>query len=79
MDALNPALSNTRPKPNRSLHRFANPGRFLRLSGRILPWLAVSAGIVTVAGLVWGLFFSPVDWQQGDADAGAARRSQKAA
>ena len=23
----------------RSLHRFANPGRFLRLSGRLLPWL----------------------------------------
>ena len=24
----------------RSLHRFANPGRFLRLSGGVLPWLA---------------------------------------
>jgi heme exporter protein C len=67
MDALNPALSNTRPKPRSSLHRFANPGRFLRLSGRILPWLAMSAALVTAAGLVWGLFFSPADWQQGDA------------
>ena len=25
--------------PGRTLHRFANPGRFLRLSGRVLPWL----------------------------------------
>ena len=67
MEALNQALSTARRKPSRSLHRFANPGQFLRLSGRILPWLAVSAGIVTVAGLIWGLFFSPADWQQGDA------------
>jgi len=65
---LPPAPQPTAPrKPSRSLHRFANPGQFLRLSGRILPWLWVSAVAVTVAGLVWGLFFSPADWQQGDA------------
>ncbi|WP_284946477.1 heme ABC transporter permease [Acidisoma cladoniae] len=67
MQSLNPALSTTPPKPSRSLHRFANPGRFLRLSGRVLPPLAVAGGVVTVAGLAWGLFFSPADWQQGDA------------
>jgi heme exporter protein C len=67
MDALNRARSSTRPKPSRTLHRFANPGQFLRLSGRVLPWLWVSAVAVTVAGLVWGLFYSPADWQQGDA------------
>ena len=39
----------------------------MRASGRFLPWLAVSGLIVTVAGLVWGLFFAPADWQQGDA------------
>jgi heme exporter protein C len=52
---------------SRSLHRFANPGRFLRLSGRALPPLALAALIVTVIGLVWGLFYAPADWQQGDA------------
>ena len=51
----------------RSLHRFANPGRFLRLSGALLPWLAVPGLLVTAAGLVWGLLFAPADWQQGDA------------
>jgi heme exporter protein C len=51
----------------RSLHRFANPGKFLRLSGRVLPWLTAAAIGLTSAGLVWGLFFSPADWQQGDA------------
>jgi heme exporter protein C len=50
----------------RNLHRFANPGHFLRLSGRVLPWLAVSGLLITLVGLVWGLFFSPPDWQQGD-------------
>jgi heme exporter protein C len=51
----------------RSLHRFANPGRFLRLSGKLLPWFASSGTILTAVGLVWGLLFAPADWQQGDA------------
>jgi heme exporter protein C len=51
----------------RSLHRFANPGRFLRLSGKALPWLAVAGLGLTLFGLGWGLFFAPADWQQGDA------------
>jgi heme exporter protein C len=54
-------------QPALTLHRFANPGRFLRLSGRLLPPVAVAALVLTVAGLSWGLFFAPADWQQGDA------------
>jgi heme exporter protein C len=57
----------SRPAPGRGLHRFANPGQFLRLSGAMLPWLAVGGALLTTAGLVWGLFFAPADWQQGDA------------
>jgi heme exporter protein C len=53
--------------PGRSLHRFANPGRFLRLSGAVLPWLAAGGGVLTAFGLAWGLLFAPADWQQGDA------------
>jgi heme exporter protein C len=55
------------PTGRGSLHRFANPGRFLRLSGAVLPWLTVAAIIVTAGGLGWGLFWAPADWQQGDA------------
>ncbi len=51
----------------RSLHRFANPGAFLRLSGRVLPPSAVLGVALTLAGCAWGLFWSPADWQQGDA------------
>ncbi len=48
------------------LHRFANPGRFLRLGGRAQPWLNAAGLALTLAGLGWGLFLSPADWQQGD-------------
>jgi len=51
----------------RLLHRFANPGRFLRLSRKLLPWLVSSGTILTTIGLVWGFLFAPADWQQGDA------------
>jgi heme exporter protein C len=56
-----------RPSSGGGLHRFANPGRFLRIAGAVQPWLNASALLLTVTGLVWGLFFAPADWQQGDA------------
>ena len=67
---ISPALT-TRPagpnQPGRSLHRFANPGRFLRISGVVLPWLAVVGAMLTAIGFGAGLFLAPADWQQGDA------------
>ena len=51
----------------RGLHRFANPGRFLRIAGRVQPWLNALALIGCAIGLAWGLFWAPADWQQGDA------------
>jgi heme exporter protein C len=53
-------------RPGNILHRFANPGRFLRLTGRILPALSWAGGLLTAASLAWGLFLAPDDWQQGD-------------
>nr|AAS13480.1 heme exporter protein C [Gluconacetobacter diazotrophicus] len=47
-------------------HRYANPGRFLRLGARLQPWLTWPALALSITGIVWGLFFSPADWQQGD-------------
>ncbi len=64
MDA---AITTLGPRARGGLHLFANPGRFLRLSGRVLPPLTLLAAVLTVAGLAWGLFFAPADWQQGDA------------
>jgi heme exporter protein C len=55
------------PRSRGGLHRFANPGRFLRLAGAVQPFLTVAAIAITMAGLYWGLFVAPADWQQGDA------------
>lgn len=65
-----PAAAAPRPAapPGRggALHRLANPGRFLRLTDRWLPWLWALAGLVLGVGAAWALAFSPPDWQQGE-------------
>ena len=67
VDRVDAHSATASPPRGRSLHRFANPGQFLRLSGKLLPWLTVGALVLTTIGIVWGLFFSPADWQQGNA------------
>jgi heme exporter protein C len=49
------------------MQRFANPGRFMRLSGKIMPWCAASATVGLAAGLYLALFVAPPDYQQGEA------------
>jgi heme exporter protein C len=39
----------------------------MRLSGKLLPWVAGPGVLITAIGLAWGLFLAPADWQQGDA------------
>ena len=69
MDASTALAPSVEPpsRGRRNLHRFANPGRFLRLSGKVLPFLAFPGLVITLVGLGWGLFLAPADWQQGDA------------
>lgn len=49
-----------------TMHRFANPTRFLSIAGRIVPWAAGFATVLFAVGLYWALVASPVDYQQGD-------------
>jgi heme exporter protein C len=49
-----------------SLVALANPTRFLALSARLLPWLAAAAAVLFAVGLVFALWLSPADYQQGD-------------
>ena len=49
-----------------SLHRFANPARFLRISAIVLPWCSWLAALTIGAGLYMGFFTSPADYQQGE-------------
>jgi heme exporter protein C len=48
-----------------SIFDYANPTRFMKLSGTLLPWLAVIATLSLIAGLYLG-FTAPPDYQQGD-------------
>lgn len=44
---------------------YANPKRFMELSGRLLPWLGATTAILFAAGLYLS-FTAPPDYQQGD-------------
>ena len=48
------------------MFEFANPKRFMVLSGRLLPWFAIAAAVLIAAGLYLALFLAPRDYQQGD-------------
>ncbi|MDA7826831.1 heme ABC transporter permease [Rhodobacteraceae bacterium] len=48
-----------------SVWQYANPVKFLHLSGKIVPTLAVISAVCLVAGLFWGFFLTPDDYKQG--------------
>lgn len=48
------------------MERFANPGRFIRVTQWLLPLLTIAGFITLAVGLVWALIFAPADWQQGE-------------
>jgi len=45
---------------------YANPTRFMALSGKLLPYLSIAAALLLLAGLYLALFASPADYQQGE-------------
>jgi heme exporter protein C len=48
------------------LSRLANPARFMKLSGAVLPYLAALTLAVLAIGLYLALFVAPPDYQQGE-------------
>jgi heme exporter protein C len=48
-----------------SLWEFANPRRFMGLSGTVLPWISGLAVLCLCTGLIWGFFLTPNDYRQG--------------
>jgi heme exporter protein C len=47
-------------------HKLASPKHFYRISGKLIPWLAVVTGLLFLSGLYFGLFEAPPDYQQGE-------------
>lgn len=48
-----------------NLWKYANPAEFMRLSGRLLPYVSMLAAICLVGGLFWGFFLTPDDRKMG--------------
>ena len=48
------------------LFKYASPAAFYPLAGRLVPWFAVAAALMAVAGLYVGFIVAPTDFQQGE-------------
>jgi len=55
------------PMSKISWFRFAAPATFYPVAGKLIPWFAVLATVLTAAGLYLGFFVAPTDFQQGEA------------
>jgi heme exporter protein C len=40
-------------------YRYSSPATFYPLAGKLIPWFAAVAGVLTLAGLYWGFFHTP--------------------
>jgi len=49
-----------------NFHKFANPARFMRLSGLLLPWFSIATIVTLAVGLYLSFFVAPADYQQGE-------------
>lgn len=49
-----------------NLYHYASPSTFYPLAGKLVPWLAALALILTAAGLYISFFVAPTDFQQGE-------------
>jgi heme exporter protein C len=51
----------------RSWSRYASPGQFYQLAGKLIPWFAVPAVLLAGIGLYLGFILAPTDFRQGEA------------
>jgi len=49
-----------------TMHRFANPARFMRIAAKVMPVAALGALVLFGLGIYYGLSASPPDYQQGE-------------
>jgi heme exporter protein C len=57
--------------------RYASPQRFYPLAGRMVPWFATLAALLTAAGLWIAFFVAPTDAQQGQSTASSRPRRRR--
>ena len=49
-----------------NLYKYASPASFYPLAGKMIPWFATLALLLSVAGLYVSFFVAPTDYQQGE-------------
>jgi len=49
-----------------NFYNYASPATFYPLAGKLIPWFAVLAFILTIVGLYIAFFVAPTDFQQGE-------------
>ncbi len=47
-------------------YKYASPATFYPVAGKLIPWFAWSAAVLTAVGVYIGLVVAPTDFQQGD-------------
>ncbi|MBA1444007.1 MAG: heme ABC transporter permease [Chromatiales bacterium] len=50
----------------RFFHQMGSPRYFYNVAGKMIPWFAISFLLTLIAGVYYGLFVAPPDYQQGD-------------
>ena len=53
--------------PAFNLFKYSSPRNFYFLAGKLIPWFAAVAILLTIVGLYVGFFLAPTDFQQGEA------------
>ena len=48
------------------MHQLANPARFMRIAGPLLPWTSLGSILLILLALYFAIFGSPADYQQGE-------------
>ena len=66
MSISNNVLPATRESTRIHWYKYASPQNFFSISGKLIPWFAAIAVILSVIGLYVGFFVAPTDRQQGD-------------
>lgn len=48
------------------VNKFSSPRNFYSMSGKLIPWFTWGFGLTLLAGLYYGFFVAPPDYQQGE-------------
>jgi heme exporter protein C len=66
-DSNNPSINSLAAgNQKRTLFSWAAPANFYALTGKLIPWFAIAAVLLSVAGLYMGFITAPTDFQQGE-------------